>query len=258
MEKIKCSKFDPCQSKWGRHFCRPHSYQRVVFLSGEPFRKHLASDVPPSNELAGFSTGARASIRFLFQRFQYVRTEVRSYRTCCPRYRDRSSILASVLKRLVSGRSLSPSIVRLPNVRPIRWISDRVLLKQPALRLAEAFVMTCLKDRVDNHHRVEMVSIFLWKSRPKPCFPVEPLCPSDELKLRRECDSIKGCNPDLSTFPQITCGRAWITQQFVANSSFGQLRPYFASRFGRYLLRSRCASSLRRRAFSLIKPSASC
>src|SRR3546814_8324172 len=25
-----------CKCKWGRHCCRPHSHQRVVFFSGEP------------------------------------------------------------------------------------------------------------------------------------------------------------------------------------------------------------------------------
>ena len=161
------------------------------------------------------------------------------------RHRDRSSILVSVLKRLVSGRSLLPSIVRLPNGRPIQWISDRVLLKQPALFPAEAFVMTCLKDRVDNHHRVFWVSIFLVKSDPKALFLMEVLRPSDELKLRPKSESFKGCNPDLSTFPQITCGHEWITQRLIAKADRAQPR-------------SRFASNLSRSAFNLMKPSASC
>jgi len=37
--------------KWGRHCCRPHSHQRVVFSSGEPSKKRLAPDVSSSNGL---------------------------------------------------------------------------------------------------------------------------------------------------------------------------------------------------------------
>lgn len=113
----------------------------------------LPALAPASGSFSSASDGSRPKSFFIVPAFL--------------RYRDQSSILASVLKRLVSGLSLLPSIVRLPNARSIQWISDRVLLKQPALCPAEAFSMTCLKDRVDNHHRVFWVSIFLVKSIPK-------------------------------------------------------------------------------------------
>ena len=51
------------QSKWGRHFCRPHSH-RCVVCSEEP---NLASDVSPSfrtgARMSGSVTGARTGIR---------------------------------------------------------------------------------------------------------------------------------------------------------------------------------------------------
>lgn len=42
------------QSKWGRHCCRPHSHQRVVFSSGEPSKKRLAPDVASPNGLGAY------------------------------------------------------------------------------------------------------------------------------------------------------------------------------------------------------------
>jgi len=41
------------KSKWGRHCCRPHSYRRVVFLSGEPFKKRLALGFYPLQRVGG-------------------------------------------------------------------------------------------------------------------------------------------------------------------------------------------------------------
>ena len=145
------------KSKLGRHCCRPHSYQRVVFFFGEPSKKRLASDAFTLQRIGGFPYRCSHQHPVPFPAFRRFQTEAFLHRTCFHRYRDQSSIVAFVLKRLVSGLSLLPSIVRLPNVRSIQWISDRVLLKQPAVRLTEAFFMTCLKDRVDNHHRVSWV-----------------------------------------------------------------------------------------------------
>ena len=34
--------------------------------------------------------------------------------------------------------------------------------------------------------------------------------------MRLESDSGKACNPDFSTFAQITCGERWTTQRFIA------------------------------------------
>lgn len=44
-----CERCSKC--KWGRHCCRPHSHQRVVFSTGEPFKKRLAPDVSSPNGL---------------------------------------------------------------------------------------------------------------------------------------------------------------------------------------------------------------
>ena len=41
------------KSKWGRHCCRPHSYRRVVFSSGEPSKKRLAIGFYPLQRVGG-------------------------------------------------------------------------------------------------------------------------------------------------------------------------------------------------------------
>ena len=66
----------------------------------------------------------------------------------------------------------------------------------------------------------------------------------DDWKVRRLADSGKRGTVQLSTFRLNASGQRWITQRFVAEW------PDYA--------RSRCPSSLRRRALSLMNPAASC
>jgi hypothetical protein len=53
-DRLNARYIPAAQSKWGRYCYRPHSYQRVVFSSGEPSKKRLALDVSSPNGLGAY------------------------------------------------------------------------------------------------------------------------------------------------------------------------------------------------------------
>lgn len=165
----------------------------------------------------------------------------------------------------------------------------RTLLNQAYLHPAEAFCMSALRQHVDRRLRISIA---------RKCFEIhglatfisEPSCSEDKLKLRWIRGFGKHAKPEFSTFCSFACGREWTTQRSIAfdtfarstaaesrnqpvtiaNSDFSKVtalghcyarlaKPDSASALaglGRH--RSRCAKSRKRRAFNLMKPSASC
>lgn len=103
-------------------------------------------------------------------------------------------------------------------------------------------------DRAASRRRVEcgskISSFFRVLSHPSE----EPIPALDGLKMPLGGESGKAKPDDFSTFGEIASGQRWITQRPVA------ARTAYPPPRGR----SRCASSRNRRAFSLMKPSASC
>ncbi len=148
------------QSKWGRHCCRPHSHQRVVYLpvrirrcfhSGSTWRP---MSFPPTS-------------RRVFHRRSHRHPVPSSHGACCSgpkpfpaapafrRYRDRSPVVAFDLKRTDFPPKLpTPSSIddRVPDLNSG---SARSLLKQTLLCRAETLRMRLLEQRVDSHHCIE-------------------------------------------------------------------------------------------------------
>jgi hypothetical protein len=93
-------------------------------------------------------------------------------------------------------------------------------------------------------HRVERSSKISSSFRVLPRPSEEPIPALDVWRMRLRTESGKSEPADLSTFARKARGQGWITQPFGAK---GVIYP-----------RSRLASRRRRRALSLMKPSASC
>lgn len=88
-------------------------------------------------------------------------------------------------------------------------------LKQVGLLPVETFVIPALSQSVDSRHRI-YGSQNVHKFNALRRFICELSCSEDRFKLRPNRAFGKVCNPDFSTFAQMSCGGRWTTQRFIA------------------------------------------
>lgn len=216
------------KTKWGRHCCRPHCHRRVG--SEERF----TPDVSLQPRKAG-SYVARRSRRCRFRRgpgmirgsFPCVRAVPRpfswsvSHGSAMRGIDALSKPAGSAACRL---RALAASTVWKLRHPKMPWLSSL--------------------HRAASRHRVERGSEISSSFRVLPRPFEEPIPALDVWRMRLRAESGNSEPADLSTFSGNASGQGWISQPFVAKAA---VYP-----------RSRLASRRRRRALSLMKPSASC
>ncbi|MDP4605450.1 MAG: hypothetical protein NWS68_04765 [Erythrobacter sp.] len=91
----------------------------------------------------------------------------------------------------------------------------RALLKRARLHLAEASSKQSLDERVDMFHRHPW-EINHWNVMALRLYVPVDLCPEDKLKVRLRRPSGNIRTREFSTSGDFACGRAWISQRFVA------------------------------------------
>lgn len=141
------------QCKWGRHCCRPHSHQRVVFPFGtirrqRPIRQALGArcfPFDPASRTSGSVTGARTGIRSCFGIASGPKTGTASP----PQFRDRS-ILGGRPSRTVPPhrRSVARHLDGQPEC-PARNGLLFASLSNGALASSRNLLQVSLEDRAD-------------------------------------------------------------------------------------------------------------
>lgn len=218
--------------KWGRHYCRPHSHQRVA----TPYLARRPADLPPRwlQRILGARCliPARPILRLCLatgaSEFRHRRsrrhpafapalprpptTEVADVRSLAQALgRDRSFTDPVGAADCGLRRSQLPGPARFPAC-PVT--QRRALLKRSGLPLAEASCMPSLDGRVDRCHRHPKDKSLQNFKALRRSVPVG-LCPEDKLKVRFNRVSGNILRPEFSTNPRIACGHEWISQRFV-------------------------------------------
>ena len=220
------------KSKWGRHCCRPHSYPRVAFRrrTWRPMFRVPFAPYPKMWAFIGVVTGARAGIRFL-----PVPAPIRRSLPSPFGSETVQSLMARFLKRSCICRSFcnpsTPDRIDRPIVALLSR-SDHRFSQLRAETLCEKSYWTAWTDATTSNW-FEFSTDF--RSLNHLSEKLSRL--SDDLRLLLIAESGKRL---------IHCKR--IQRWTGVDNSTLRRRSY----------RSRWASSRRRRALSLMKPSASC
>ena len=213
------------KSKWGRHCCRPHSHQRVVFgfvRTRRCFRllsawRPVSFRVPESPRSV---TGARAGIRRLLAvrraRFQPKLSACTSFPLgraetvnlwCQFSQTAASGLMTRPLPRSSTRSSVFPENIASHSLQT-RRLASGLILRHAISQTARGQTSSYL--RFAKNFQFQSLAACHSKS----------LCPEDKMKLRSNPVFGKGCKTDLSTFAQITCGQWWTTQQLTAFAYF--------------------------------------
>ena len=173
-------------------------------------------------------------------RFRQGTDEIRRSLPAIRRFRDRSFSQALQLVRQCGASPLHRSRPASPACRLCAFaVSTAWKSRQPQGAILASFL-----HRAAFHCRVECGSKISSSFRVLPRPFEEPIPALDVWRMPVGPESGNGGRRDLSTFGKNASGQGWITQPLAA-------------RFGGYP-RSRLASSRKRSALSLMKPSASC
>jgi len=120
--------------------------------------------------------------------------------------RSLSSCPSSALNRDPSSQSFTLPVLR-------------ASLRRSVLPWAETFGMTSLDKHVDSCQRGFRFTKRFRFSALRLIF-VGVFCSEDKVKLRSNLCFGKAGKSQLSTFPRISCGQQWTTQQFIALDTF--------------------------------------